>query len=258
MSLTRILPVLLLQDGGLVKTRNFKDPVYIGDPINAVRIFNEKEVDELVLLDIAATREGRDPHYDMIRDIVSESFMPIGYGGGIRNLDQIHHLYQTGVEKIVINSAMLDFELLTKAASKYGNQAVSLSLDVKKAFFGGYSAYTHNGSIKVKTPLVSLAQQLVDAGAGEIIVQSIDREGTMSGYDTELIRLISDAVDVPVVASGGAGTIEHLRDAIYEGHASAVAAGSLFVFKGKHRAVLISYPTGLAEQLDTEQPGQHA
>lgn len=252
MSLTRILPVLLLQDGGLVKTRNFKDPVYIGDPINAVRIFNEKEVDELVLLDITATRENRDPHYDIIRDIVSESFMPIGYGGGIRNLDQIHRLYQTGVEKIVINSSMLDFGLLTSAASKYGNQAVTVSMDVKKSFFGGYAAYTNNGTVKIKTSPVALAQQLVDAGAGEIIVQSIDREGSMAGYDTELIRLISDAVDVPVVASGGAGTIEHLREAIRGGHASAVAAGSLFVFKGKHRAVLISYPTGLAEQLDTE------
>lgn len=252
MSLTRILPVLLLQDGGLVKTQNFKDPVYIGDPINAVRIFNEKEVDELVLLDITATREGRDPHYDTIRDIVSESFMPIGYGGGIRNLDQIHQLYQTGVEKIVINSAMLDFGLLTRAASKYGNQAVTVSMDIKKTFFGGYTVFTHNGTTKIKTQPVALAQQLVDAGAGELIVQSIDREGSMTGYDTELIRLISDAVDVPVVASGGAGTTEHLRQAIREGHASAVAAGSLFVFKGKHRAVLISYPTGLAEQLDAE------
>jgi len=245
MSLTRVLPVLLLQDGGLVKTRNFKNPVYIGDPINAVRIFNEKEVDELVLLDIAATREHRDPHYDMIRDIVSESFMPIGYGGGIRNLDQIHQLYQTGVEKIILNSSAFDFALIEQAASKYGNQAVTVSIDVRKAFFGGYTVYTHNGTQKHKISPDHFARQLVEAGAGELIIQSIDREGSMEGFDLELTRLVSDAVDVPVVASGGAGSADHLRQALHEGGASAVAAGSLFVFKGKHRAVLISY-TGIS------------
>lgn len=241
MSLVRVLPVLLLQDGGLVKTRAFKDPVYLGDPINAVRIFNEKEVDELVLLDISATRENREPHYEVIRDIVSESFMPIGYGGGIKSLDHIHKLYQTGVEKIIINSASFDFKLISDAASKYGNQAVTVSIDVRKSFFGGYTVYTQNGTQKHKIAPDQFARQLVDAGAGEIIIQSIDREGSMEGYDLELVRLVSDAVDVPVVASGGAGSADHLRQALNEGRASAVAAGSMFVFKGKHRAVLISY-----------------
>ena len=241
MSLVRVLPVLLLQDGGLVKTRTFKDPVYLGDPINAVRIFNEKEVDELVLLDISATRENREPDYDVIRDIVSESFKPIGYGGGIKSLDHIQKLYQTGVEKMIINSASFDFNLISNAAAKYGNQAVTVSIDVRKGFFGGYAVYTHNGTQKHKVAPDAFAKQLVDAGAGELIIQSIDREGSMEGYDLDLVRLVADAVDVPVVASGGAGSPEHLRQALSEGHASAVAAGSMFVFKGKHRAVLISY-----------------
>lgn len=241
MSLVRVLPILLLDNGGLVKTRQFKDPVYLGDPINAVRIFNEKEVDELVLLDISATRDQREPEYNTIRDIVSESFMPIGYGGGIKNLDHIHKLYQTGVEKVVINSASFDFELISSAASKYGSQAVTISIDVKKSFFGGYHVYTHNGTQKHALSPEKIARQVVDAGAGEIIIQSIDREGSMSGYDLALTKLVSDAVDVPVVASGGAGSMEHFRQALAEGGASAVAAGSMFVFKGKHRAVLISY-----------------
>lgn len=245
MSLVRVLPVLLLDNGGLVKTRQFKDPVYLGDPINAVRIFNEKEVDELVLLDISATREQREPDYDTIRDIVSESFMPIGYGGGITNLDHIHKLYQTGVEKVVINSASFDFDLISAAASKYGSQAVTISIDVKKSFFGGYHVYTHNGSHKHSVSPEEFARKVVDAGAGEIIIQSIDREGSMSGYDLALTKLVSEAVDVPVVASGGAGTVEHFRQALNEAGASAVAAGSMFVFKGKHRAVLISYSSSI-------------
>lgn len=245
MSLVRVLPVLLLDNGGLVKTRQFKDPVYLGDPINAVRIFNEKEVDELILLDISATRDQREPDYTTIRDIVSESFMPIGYGGGIRSLDHIHKLYQTGVEKMVLNSASFDFDLINQAASKYGSQAVSISIDVRKSFFGGYSVYTHNGTQKHSISPEKFARQVVDAGAGEIIIQSIDREGSMTGYDLGLIKMVADAVDVPVVASGGAGTQEHFRQALDQAGASAVAAGSMFVFKGKHRAVLISYSSSL-------------
>lgn len=245
MSLVRVLPVLLLDNGGLVKTRQFKDPVYLGDPINAVRIFNEKEVDELILLDISATRDKREPDYETIRDIVSESFMPIGYGGGISTLDHIHKLYQTGVEKMILNSASFDFELINKAASKYGSQAVSISIDVRKSFFGGYSVYTHNGTKKHSITPDKFARQVVDAGAGEIIIQSIDREGSMSGYDIGLTKMVADAVDVPVVASGGAGSNQDFRQALGEGGASAVAAGSLFVFKGKHRAVLISYSSSI-------------
>jgi cyclase len=238
----RILPILLLKDEGLVKTKNFKNPVYIGDPINAVRIFNEKEVDELILLDITASIENRDPNYDWIRDIVSESFMPIGYGGGIKNSDQVKKLYDTGIEKIVINSASTDLNLISELSSKYGNQSIVISIDVKKNLFGSYSVYTHNGTQNLKTSPADFARKVVDAGAGEIIIQSIDHEGSMSGFDLKLTKLVSDAVDVPVVASGGAGNLDHLKEVLEEGGASAVAAGSLFVFKGKQKGILINYP----------------
>lgn len=243
MSFARVLPVLLLENGGLVKTENFKNPVYIGDPINAVRIFNEKEVDELLLLDITASKENREPDYDWIRDIVSESFMPIGYGGGIKNLDQIKKLFGAGIEKVVLNTASFDFDLISNAASIYGNQSISISVDVRKGLLGGYSVYTCNGTIKHKLSPDVFAKELVEVGAGEIIIQSIDREGTMKGFDLDLIKLVSEAVNVPVVASGGAGSLEHLREALQQGGASSVAAGSLFIYKGKHRAVLINYPS---------------
>lgn len=242
MSLVRVIPTLLLKGEGLVKTQQFKNPVYIGDPINAVRIFNEKEVDELVLLDISASAEKRDPKYDWIRDIVSESFMPIGYGGGIRNIEQAKELFDTGIEKLIINSASTDLAFLSSLANIYGSQSVVVCIDARKNFLGNYFVYTQNGTLKNKMSPDKMARAVVDAGAGEIIIQSIDKEGTMRGYDIDLIHMVSTAVNVPVVASGGAGSQEHLREAILKGGASAVTAGSLFVFKGKHRGVLISYP----------------
>ncbi len=243
MSLVRVIPTLLLKGEGLVKTQQFKNPVYIGDPINAVRIFNEKEVDELVLLDISASAEKRDPKYDWIRDIVSESFMPIGYGGGIRNIEQAKELFDTGIEKLIINSASTDLAFLSSLANIYGSQSVVVCIDARKNFLGNYFVYTQNGTLKNKMSPDKMARAVVDAGAGEIIIQSIDKEGTMRGYDIDLIHMVSTAVNVPVVASGGAGSQEHLREAILKGGASAVTAGSLFVFKGKHRGVLISYPS---------------
>ncbi len=243
MSLVRVVPTLLLKGEGLVKTSQFKNPIYIGDPINAVRIFNEKEVDELVLLDITATAEKREPKYNWIKDIVSESFMPIGYGGGIKNIEEAKKLFDTGIEKLIINSASLDVDFLSSLAEIYGNQSIVVCIDVRKNLLGNYSVYTHNGTQKHKMTPAVMAKSVVDAGAGEIIIQSIDREGTMKGYDIELIKMVSKAVNVPVVASGGAGATDHLREAIIGGGASAVTAGSMFVFKGKHRGVLINYPT---------------
>lgn len=242
MSLVRVIPTLLIQGEGLVKTREFKNPVYVGDPINAVRIFNEKEVDELVLLDIAATQEARDPKYAWLKDIVSESFMPIGYGGGIRSADQAKKVFDAGVEKIVLNTASFDLRLVEAIARIYGSQSVVVSIDAKKNFFGGYSVYSNAGKVKHKEKPDEMARNVVNAGAGELVIQSIDREGSMAGYDLELVKSITASVNVPVVASGGAGTLAHLQDAITIARASAVAAGSMFVFKGKHRAVLISYP----------------
>jgi cyclase len=243
MSLVRVIPTLLLKGEGLVKTSQFKSPVYIGDPINAVRIFNEKEVDELVLLDIAATAEKREPRYSWIKDIVSESFMPIGYGGGISNIEQAKKLFDTGIEKLIINSASLDIGFLSSLAGIYGNQSIVVCIDARKNLLGNYAAYTNNGTQKHKMSPDTIAKSAVEAGAGEIIIQSIDREGTMKGYDIDLIKLVSKSVNVPVVASGGAGNLDHLREAIIMGGASAVTAGSMFVFKGKHRGILINYPS---------------
>jgi cyclase len=243
MSLVRVIPTLLLKGEGLVKTSQFKNPIYIGDPINAVRIFNEKEVDELVLLDISATPEKREPKYSWIKDIVSESFMPIGYGGGLKNIEQAKKLFDTGIEKLIINSASLDMDFLSSLAGIYGNQSIVVCIDARKNFLGNYAIYVHSGTEKHKIPPDVMAKSVVEAGAGEIIIQSIDREGTMKGYDIELIKLVSKAVNVPVVASGGAGNLDHLREAIILGGASAVTAGSMFVFKGKHRGILINYPS---------------
>ena len=243
MSLVRIIPTLLLKGKGLVKTVNFKNPNYLGDPINAVRIYNEKEVDELVILDIEASKEKREPNYRWIKDIVSESFMPVGYGGGINSIEQIKKLFDTGIEKIILNTNSFNYDFITKASLLYGEQSVVVCIDSKKNFFGGYSVYSASGSVKHKIQPDEFAKNVVNAGAGEIIIQSIDNEGKMGGYDLQLTKMVSQAVKVPVVASGGAGNLEHLKEAIQIGGASAVAAGSLFVYKGKHNAVLINYPS---------------
>lgn len=241
MHFTRIIPTLLLQDGGLVKTVKFKNPKYVGDPINAVRIFNEKEVDELVLLDIAATKEGKEPNYREIEEIVSEAFMPIGYGGGINQLAHIEKLFKIGVEKVILNSAAYTNEqLISEASSIYGSQSIVVCLDYKTDLWGDYRFYTHSGTNKIKGKCEDVIKRIGELGAGEIILNSIDKDGTMSGYDLGLLEKLAKEVTVPVIASGGAGNIQDFVKAIHSG-ASAVSAGSMFVYQGIHRAVLISY-----------------
>ena len=246
MTRVRVMPCLLLRGHGLVKTRKFKDPVYLGDPVNAVRIFNEKEVDELVILDIDASREGREPDYEVIAEIAGECFMPVAYGGGVRTLEQARRLIRCGVEKVVVNTAATEsYDVIRDAAQVFGRQAVVGAIDVKKTLLGGYRVVAKSASVEVRTPLDEHVQALVAAGAGEIFLNSVDRDGMMEGYDLPLIRRVTQQVNVPVVACGGAGTVEHLATAVHEGGASAVAAGSMFVFHGRLRAVLINYPQGL-------------
>lgn len=241
---TRVIPCLLLKNRGLVKTTRFKDPKYVGDPINAVKIFNDKEVDELLFLDITATIENKRPPLKTISEIASECFMPLAYGGGIRTLDDIREIFAVGVEKVCINTAAVEDPLLIKKASDiFGSQSIVVSMDVKKTLFGKYEVYIRSGAQNAKIDPVKHAIHAEQMGAGEIFLNSIDRDGTMQGYDIELIRRVTSAVHIPVIACGGAGTINHFKEAVRDGGASAVSAGSMFVFHGKHRAVLISYPS---------------
>jgi len=241
----RVIPCLLLRGHGLVKTRKFKDPVYVGDPVNAVRIFSEKEVDELVILDIDASREGREPNYDLVAEIAGECFMPVAYGGGIKTLDQARKLIRCGIEKVVINSASIESTgFIRTIADVFGSQAVVGSIDARRALLGGHRVFIKSGLVDTKLKPEDHAVALEQAGVGEIFLNSIDCDGQMEGYDIELIKKVSAKVNVPVVACGGAGTLDHMRRAMSESGASAVAAGSMFVFHGKHRAVLINYPTG--------------
>jgi cyclase len=243
MTRTRVIPVLLLRGQGLVKTVKFKTPKYVGDPINAVRIFNEKEVDELVFLDIAATPENREPPFDLLRDIASEAFMPMAYGGGLTNIEQIRRVIGLGFEKVIINSAVYgNLELIRQAASIYGSQAVVCSIDVRKTWIGSYELVSRSARKREPVSLRDHLGAVEKAGAGEILVNAVDRDGTMSGYDLKLIRAVSDAVSIPVIACGGARNIDDFVEAVSVGSASAVAAGSMFVFYGRHRAVLINYP----------------
>jgi cyclase len=234
---------LLLKGRGLYKTRQFKNPTYVGDPINTVKIFNEKEVDEIVVLDIAATEEGKEPAIDMIADIASEGFMPIAYGGGVRNLDQVRAIFKRGVEKVVLNSvAVQQPEVIEKIVAFAGSSSVVVSIDAKAKMFGGYDVYIRGGRQSTGLDPIEFARRAERAGAGEILLTSIDRDGMMQGYDLTLIQKVASAVGIPLIACGGAGSLEHFAAAIKAG-ASAVAAGSMFVFQGRHRAVLISYPS---------------
>lgn len=241
---TRVIPSLLLKDDGLVKTTGFKKPVYVGDPINAIKIFNSKEVDELVLLDIGASKGGRGPAFDTIRAITNECFMPLSYGGGIRSVEDIRAILKAGIEKVVINHAALsDPGLISLAATEFGSQAIIVSIDVKKALWGGYHVFSSSGAPIPERDPVKWAIEVEKLGAGEIYLTSVEREGTMKGYDISLIGRVSSAVGIPVIASGGAASVDDFRLAKTEGGASAVAAGAMFVFQGPHRAVLITYPS---------------
>ncbi|MFL6601414.1 MAG: AglZ/HisF2 family acetamidino modification protein [Steroidobacteraceae bacterium] len=241
---TRVIPCLLLRGEGLVKTVKFKNPTYVGDPINAIRIFNDKEVDELIFLDISASREGRGPALNAIRDFASECFMPVGYGGGIRSVSDAREVLALGIEKIVVNTSALQRpELVSEIAREFGSQAVVVSIDAQRRLLGGYEVMAAGATRRTGLKPAEHARRMVELGAGEILINSIDRDGTQLGYDLALVRSVADAVTVPVIACGGAGTLPHFSEAVTEGHASALAAGSMFVFHGKHRAVLISYPS---------------
>lgn len=241
---TRVIPCLLLRNLGLVKTVKFKDPKYLGDPINIVRIFNDKEVDELVFLDITATVENRKPPFELVERIASECFMPLCYGGGVRSLEDMKALFTLGIEKVAVNSyAVENPAFIQAAADLFGSQSVIVSIDVKRNRRGRYEVFTHSGKKATGLDPVKFAAEMEEQGAGELLLSSIDRDGTMRGYDIELIRQVSGAVSIPVVACGGAAKVQDLVAAVKQGGASAAAAGSMFVFQGPHRAVLITYPT---------------
>lgn len=238
----RVIPCLLLRNGGLVKSVKFKNYRYVGDPINAVRIFNDKEVDELVFLDIGARAANSGPNFELLADIASEAFMPFGYGGGIRDFDDVKRLYALGVEKVILNTVAHESpDLVSRTADLAGSSGVVVSVDVKKSLFGNYSVVTRCGTSETSAHPVEYAKKMEALGAGELLLNSINRDGTMEGYDLDLVKQVAHAVSIPVVAVGGAGNIEHFKDAVGVG-ASAVGAGSMFVFHGKHRAILITYP----------------
>ncbi len=248
----RVIPTLLLKNGGVVKTRQFRHPTYVGDPINAVKIFNEKEVDELILLDIDASRTKRPPDFKMVEQIASECFMPVAYGGGISDIEQMRMLFSAGVEKVVVNSALNSQpEMIRRAANIFGSQSIVASIDAKRTWLKKYKAYTSCGTKYTGCNVVEMAKMAVEHGVGEIYLNSMDRDGTQQGYDISLVQRVSDSVSVPIIAAGGAHSINDFFTAVSEAHASAVSAGSMFVFHGVHRAVLISYPSQdiLMEQL---------
>jgi imidazole glycerol-phosphate synthase subunit HisF len=239
----RVIPVLLLKNKGLVKTVRFKNPRYIGDPINAVKIFNDLKTDELVFLDITASNENRCISAQLVKDIGDEAYMPFAVGGGISSVEQIGQLIAAGAEKVVLNTyAGLDPRFVEKAASIFGNQSIIVSIDLKKSLFGTTHAYLMGGTKKTETKINVFLKEIENAGVGEILINSIDKDGTMSGYDLEMIREITRLTRVPVIACGGAGSINDLREAVINGGASAAAAGSLFVYHGARNAVLINYP----------------
>jgi cyclase len=240
---SRIIPCLLIKNTGLYKTIRFKNPRYLGDPINTLRLFNGKEADEIVILDISAYTNGTGPNLDYIKRLTGECFMPLCYGGGITSLKHIEALFKAGVEKVAFNTALyFNPKLINEAAQNFGSQSIVASIDVKKGLFGSYSVFTMAGSKEIKCDPIQYAKRAEELGVGEILLTSIDRDGMMNGYDYGLIHRVASAVNIPVVASGGAGQLSDCVKAVNAG-ASAAAAGSLFVYYGPLRAVLINYPT---------------
>jgi len=240
----RVIPCLLVKNGGLVKTVKFADPKYVGDPINAVRIFNEKEADELMVLDIDATADGRVPNYEMIQNLAAECRMPLCYGGGVQTVEQFKKIIGLGVEKVAISaSAVTTPELVSKAAEMVGKQSVVVVLDVKKKrFTGKYEVFTHNGMKSSGQNVADFSRKMASLGAGEIVVNSIEHDGVMKGYNYKLVEQVRNAVSVPVTVLGGAGSLDDISNLVDRFGIIGAAAGSLFVFKGKYRAVLINYP----------------
>jgi len=246
----RIIPVLLLRNRGLEKSVRFTDYKYVGCAVNAARVFNNRNADELILLDTLATAQGRRPHLDIVKEIADETFMPFTVGGGIKTIDDIWALLKTGADRVVVNTAAIEHpELIEAGADRFGRQCMVVSLDVKQRRDGSYEVYSHSGSHATGLDPVETAKHLEAFGAGEIMLTSIDRDGTLEGYDIELTRAVANAVSVPVIACGGAGSVEQLAEVCYQGNANAAAAGAFFLFYGKRRVVLITYPT------DTELRG---
>ena len=239
----RIIPCLLIQDQGLVKTVKFTSPNYLGDVINAVRIFNEKEADEICLLDIKASKENRGPDFEFLQDIASEAFMPMSYGGGISSLEQAKKIFFIGYEKVIGNTSFVKNPgLIEEIAGYAGSQSVVVSIDAKKKFMNGYSCYINDGKQKTDYTPQELAVLAERVGAGELLLNSMDQDGTMQGYDLNLVNSVTEKVNIPVIACGGASKIEDLKQILEEGHAHAAAAGSMFVYYGKKKAVLINMP----------------
>lgn len=240
---TRIIPALLLHGKSLVKTERFGKFRYIGDPANTVRIFNELEVDELTFLDIKTCRTGSDPDFELLQNIATECFMPLSYGGGIRSFDAAKLIFDTGFEKVTLNSILAQKpQVLTDIAKIYGTQAVVASIDVKRSFWGSEKIATHGAKKMSSKDVVAWAKELEDRGAGEILLTAVDREGTWDGFDLDLIKRVTDAVDIPVIAHGGAGTLEDIGEAVHHAGASAVALGSMVVFQKKGMGVLVNFP----------------
>jgi cyclase len=243
MAIPRVIPVLSLRNKGLVKTVKFQEHKYIGDPFNAVKIFNEKEVDELIFIDIDASKENREPPYDYLREIASECFMPLGYGGAVKSIDQIKRLIQSGIEKVIINHQALENPNFIKLATdSFGSSTIVGAMDVKKNFFGSYQVFSHVKKNTLNLDPIAHAKNLESLGVGELFVNNVDLDGMMKGYDLALMKKITESVTIPVIACGGAGSIKDIDEVINESHAAAAAAGSMFVYHGKHRAVLITYP----------------
>ena len=241
----RIIPCLLVSDGGLVKTQKFSQPKYVGDPINAVKIFNEKEVDELIVVDIDATSAGRGPDYTLIKNLAAECNMPLCYGGGITSAEQVDQIISLGVEKVAMSSTVLsDPNAVRQAAEIVGGQSIVAVMDVKKSRFRGrYELFTHNGTKKTGIGPADFARRAQELGAGEVVVNSIDRDGMMAGYDLDLINSVRQEITLPITALGGAGSLGDIQKLIDAHGIIGAAAGSLFVFKGTYRAVLINYPS---------------
>ena len=240
----RIIPSLLLHDKGLVKTINFKSHKYVGDPINAVRIFNEKEVDELAIFDIDATVLNKEPDYVLIEKLANQSRMPLCYGGGVKTVEQAQKIFGLGIEKIALSSALIQNpQLVTEIAERVGSQSVIVVLDIKNKLLGGYEVYTHNGKKSTGINPIIFVKELERLGAGEIIINSIDQDGMMKGFDLPLIDKIAETISIPMTVLGGAGSISDIKKVINKHGVIGVAAGSLFVFKGVYKAVLINYPS---------------
>ena len=240
---TRVIPCLQLNGESLVKTVRFQKPQYIGDPINTVRIFNELEVDELCFLDIRASIENRAPVIEILQHISDECFMPLSYGGGVKDFETARKILSIGFEKIILNTqAYRQPTFITQLSQHFGAQAVVASIDVKKNIWGKYVVCIKDGTEKIEEDVVTWAQTLESAGAGEVLLTSMDREGTWSGFDIDLVKKVSEAVSVPVIANGGAGSIEHIEEVIKKGHASAVCLGSMVVYQQKGMGVLVNFP----------------